>query len=119
MKTTGVGPLLAVAIGLLTASFAIAAKDGNAEVRMQGAHQNQLVDRNEAAIKARARLAASGQLVGPNRSSTMMALVSVADGSVRVWKTLQATDPQNVSRLTVLAGMPWWVWCKLHPRECK
>lgn len=46
-------------------------------------------------------------------------LVSVAGGSVRVLKTPLPTDPRNASRLTVLAGMPWWVWCKLHPRECK
>ncbi len=115
MKTTGVGPFLAVAVlaGLLTASFAIAAKDDQAEVRMQAAHQKQLVDRNEAAIKARARLAGLAQ-PGSSNGSTMIALVSVADGSVRVLKTLQATDPQTVSRLTVLEGMPEKIWCMLH-----
>jgi hypothetical protein len=116
MKTTGVGPFLAVTIlaGLLTASFAIAAKDGRAKALMQAAHQKQLVDRNEAAIKAPARLAAPGQPAGPSNGSTMIALVSVADGSLRVLKTLPATDPQKVSRLTVLAGMPDWIWCMLH-----
>ncbi len=117
MKTTRAGPFLAMTIlaGLLTASFAIAAKDGRAKALMQAAHQKQVVDRNEAAIKARARLAAPGQSAGPSNGSTMIAPVSVADGPVRVLKTLPATDPRKVRRLTVLAGAPWGLWCRLFP----
>ena len=96
--------------GLLTASLPVPSKHDQGEVRMQAAHQNQLVDRNEAAIKAGARLAEPGQSPGPSNASTMMAPVSVADGSVRTLKTLRATDPHNVSRLTVLAGMPSGLW---------
>jgi hypothetical protein len=115
MKTKSVGPILSIAIVAgLTASFALPAKDAEAKVRMQAAPQNQLVDRNEAAIKARARLAAPCQPAGPSNGSTMSAPVSVADGSVRVLKTFQATDPHKVSRLTVLAGLPDWIWCMLH-----
>ena len=46
MKTTLAGWFLAVAIlgGLLTASFALAQKDDQAEVLMQAAHQKQLVE---------------------------------------------------------------------------
>ena len=46
MKTTRAGRFLAVTIlaGLLTASFAIAQKDDQAEVLMQAAHQKQLVE---------------------------------------------------------------------------
>src|SRR5215471_1515969 len=46
MKTTPVGIFLAATIlaGLLTASFAIAQKDDQAEVLLQAAHQKQLVD---------------------------------------------------------------------------
>lgn len=106
---------MTILAGLLTPSFAIAPNDGQAGLRMQVAHQNRLVDRNEAATMLRARL---GQPANLSNGSTMMALVSVADGSVRVLKALQATDPQNVSRLTVLAGMPWRIWCKLLPRAC-
>ncbi len=118
MKTTLAGRFLAVTMlaGLLTASFAIAPNDDQAGLRMQAAHQNRLVDRDQAAIKLGARL---GQPAGLSNASTMMALVSVADGSVRVLKTLQATDPQNVRRLTILAGMPWRIWCKLIPRACR
>ena len=106
---------LTILAGLLTPSFAIAPNDDQAGLRMQAAHQSRLVDRNEPAIMWRARF---GQPAGLSNGSTMMALVSVADGSVRGWKTLQTTDPQNVSRLTVLAGMPWRIWCKLLPRAC-
>ena len=123
MKTTGVGPFLAVTIfaGLLTTSFPIAAKDDKADWRMQAAHQNQLVDRNQTALKAGARLAAPRQSAGPRHGSTMIAPVSMADGPVRVLKTLQATDPRKVSRLTVLAGAPWGLWCQLFPtwRGCR
>ena len=117
MTTTLDRWFLAVTIlaGLLTPSFAIAPNDDQADLRMQATHQNRLVDRNEAAMMLRAHL---GQPANLSNGSTMMALVSVADGSVRVWKTLQATDSQNVSRLTVLAGMPWRIWCKLLPRAC-
>ncbi len=116
MKTMFASRFLAVTMlaGLLTPSPAIARKDDQAEVRMQAAHQKQLLDRNEAAIKARARLVASGQLVGPNSSSTMIALPSVTNSPVRVLKTLIPTGPQNGSQLTVLAGMPDWIWCMLH-----
>ena len=46
MKTTRAGRLLAVTTlaGLLTASFAIAQKDDQAEVLMQAAQQKQLVE---------------------------------------------------------------------------
>ncbi len=116
MKTTGVGSFLTVAIlaALLTPSFAIAPKDDQTGLRMQAAHQNQLVIRNEAAIKARARLGASGQSAGPSNRSTMIAPPSVADGSVRALKTLPATNPRNVSRHTELAGIPYDIWCMIH-----
>ena len=117
MKTTGVSPFLGVAIlaGLLTASFATAAKDDQAEVRMQAAHQNQLADRNEAAIKAGARFAAVDQPGGASNGPGMIMMISVADNSVRVLKMLPSADPHNVSRFTVLAGMPAGLWCRLFP----
>ena len=119
MKTKSVGPILSVAIVAgLTASLVLPAKYAEAKVRMQAAHQNQLVDRNDAAIKARARLAAPAQSVCPGNASTMTTPVSVANGSVRVLKPLPATAPPNASRRTVLAGMPDWIWCMLH-RSCR
>ena len=116
MKTTRAGRFLAVTIlaGLLTASFAIAQKDDQADLRMQAAHQNQLVDRNEAAIKVHARLTAPGQPAGRSNGSTIMvALIPVAEGPVHVLKALRPAEPQIVSGLTGL-GMPDWLWCMLH-----
>ena len=92
MKTTRAGRFLAVTMlaGLLTASFAIPAKEDRAKARMQAAHQNQLVDRNEAAIKAGARLAPLAQ-----------------------------PDPSSGSTMIALASVPGWLYCMLHPRWCK
>lgn len=45
-------------------------------------------------------------------------LVSVAHGSARVLKTLLPAGSEDAAKTTVLAGMPWWIWCKLLPRAC-
>ena len=118
MNTTLERWFLAVTIlaGLLTTSFPIAAKDDRPEVRMQAAHQNQLADRNEAAIKAGARFASADQPAGASNGSGMIMMISVADSSVRVLKTLPSADPHKVSRPTVLAGAPWELWCRLFPK---
>ena len=147
MKTTLAGCFLAVVMlaGLLMTSFAIAQKQDQAEERMQGAHQRQPV---EGGIQPDAKaLLNPGQCNVPEfafyvsfgyakasldigqchvqlgnaeaREAYERLLSDYADRSVRLLTTLQATDPQNVSQLTVLAGMPEKIWCMLHFHFCK
>lgn len=113
MKTNRVSSFVAVTIvaGLLAASLPAPSR---AEARVQSVHQNQLLDRHEAAIKVRARLVAPGKPAGAGNGSKIIAPLSVADGSAQTWKSFQANNPQNAGRSTVLAGMPDWVWCMLH-----
>ncbi len=88
---------------------------GNAEARE--AYERLLRDyagQSDQVAADRIRLAVPGQPPGRSNGSTMIGLVSVADGSVRVLKTLQTTAPLNVSRRTVVAGVPDWLWCFLH-----
>jgi hypothetical protein len=73
-------------------------------------------DRNDDPIKA-PTLAALGHPAVPSNDSTNVALDSVADASVWVMKTLQATATKNASRLTFLEGMPARIWCKVF--SCK
>lgn len=125
MKTTHAGRFLAGAIlaGLLTASSASARKDDQAEVLMQAAHRPPFpctkrscfsADQPDPVAAARTRLAVPGQPAGRSNGSTMIVLAPVAEGPVHAVKTLLPTDPRKASRLTVLAGMPDWVWCMLH-----
>ncbi len=126
MKTTLAGRFLAVTIlaGLLTPSFAIAPKDNQTEVLMLAAGRPPFpctkrscfsADQPDQVAAARTRLAVPGQPAGRSNGSTMVvAPIPVAEGPVRVVKKLLPTDPKNGSRLTVLAGMPDWVWCMLH-----
>lgn len=109
--------------GLLTPSFAIAPKDGQAEALMPAAGRPPFpctkrgcfsADQPDQVAAGRTRLAVPGQPAGRGNGSTMIVLAPVAEGPVRVVKTLLPTDPRKASRLTVLAGMPDWVWCMLH-----
>lgn len=123
MKTTHAGRFLAGAIlvGLLTASSASARKDDQAEGLTQAARKPFpctkrscfSADQPDQVAAARTRLAVPGQPAGRSNGSTMVvAIIPVAEGPVRVLKTLPATGPRKPSRLTVLAGMPDWLWCK-------
>jgi len=148
MKTTLSGRFLAMTIlaGLLMASFAIAQKEDQPEVQMQALRQRQLV---EEGIQTHAKaLLNTGQCNVPPeflfdvsfgyakasldidrcheqlgnadaREAYERLLSDYVDRSVRLLTTLQATDPQNVSQLTVLAGMPEKIWCMLHFHFCK
>jgi hypothetical protein len=89
--------------GLLMSASPVPTKPNHAEARMQAALQNQLANRHAAEFKARARIAAPGQLTGPGISSTMWFL-----------EQLPAADPQSVSRPTELAGIPYDIWCMIH-----
>jgi hypothetical protein len=114
MRTTLAGRFLAMTMaGLLMASFAIAQNEDQPEVLMQAVHQRQLLEGADQVAVAGTRLAVHAQLAGLSDGYTTIALVSVADDSVRVLKTLQATDPQNVSQLTVLEETPKRRWCLL------
>ena len=116
MKTTFVHRFLALAMvaGVLSTSFALPAKDGWAKVRMQ-VGQNQLLDRNGPASKAHTLVAAAQHA---SNGSGMIALMSVADGSARVFETAPSTDSDNVSRVPASEGIPYTVWCMVHPRWC-
>ncbi len=143
MKTTLAGRFLAMTImaGLLMASFAIAQKTDQPQVLMEAVHPRQQV---EGAFRtyATASLDTGRCHVPPEfafqvsfgyakasldigrcheqlakadaREAYERLLSDYADRSVRLLTTLQATDPQKVSRLTVLAGMPERIWCMLH-----
>ena len=125
MRTTHAGRLLAGAIlaALLTASSASARKDDQAEVLMRAARKPFpctkrscfSADQPDRVAEARSRLSVPSQPAGLSNGSTrVVAPIPVAEGPVHVVKTLLPTDPRNASRLTVLAGMPDWVWCMLH-----
>ncbi len=73
-----------------------------------------LADQSAQVAAAGTRLAPVGQPADRGNGSTMIAPGSVADGSVQVLKALQTTAPLNVSRRTVVAGVPDWLWCFLH-----
>lgn len=96
---------LAVTIfaGLLTSASPVPSRADHAEVRMRAAHQNQMVGWDAAGFKARAQLAAPGQLAVPGNGSTVWVL-----------EKLPATDPKNVSRRTDVAGIPYDIWCMIH-----
>jgi hypothetical protein len=143
MKTTLAGRFLAMTImaGLLMASFAIAQKTDQPEMLMQAVRPRQQV---EGALRTYAKASLdTGQCNVPpefafhvsfgyatasldiGRCHEQLAkadareaydrlLSDYADRSVRLLTTLQATDPQNVSQLTVLAGMPEKIWCMVH-----
>ena len=143
MKTTLAGRFLAMTImaGLLMASFANAQKTDQPEMLMQAVRPRQQV---EGALRtyAKASLDTGQSNVPPEfafhvsfgyatasldigrcheqlakadaREAYERLLSDYADRSVRLLTTLQATDPQNVSQLTVLAGMPERIWCMLH-----
>ena len=114
MKTTLAGRFLGMTMaGLLMASFAIAQNEDQPEVLIQAVHQRQLLEGADQVAAAGTRLAVPAQMAGLSDGYTTIALVSVADDSVRVLKTLQATDPQNVSQLTVLEEAPKRRWCLL------
>jgi len=119
MKITLAGRFLAMTImaGLLMASFAIAQKTDQPEVLMEAVHPRQQV---EGALRPYAKASLDlgrchEQLAKADAREAYDRLLSdYADRSVRLLTTLQATDPQNVSQLTVLAGMPEKIWCMLH-----
>jgi hypothetical protein len=143
MKTTLAGRFLAMTImaGLLMASFAFAQKEDHPEGLMPAVHQRQLVEGGTQTY-AKASLDTGQCNVPPEfpfhvsfgyakasldigrcheqlakadaREAYERLLSDYADRSVRLLTTLQATDPQNVSQLTVLAGMPEKIWCRLH-----
>jgi|SRR5438445_8824734 len=139
MKTTLAGRFLAMTImtGLLMASFAIAQKTDQPEMLMQAVRPRQQVE-GALPTYAKASLDTDQCNVPPEfpfgyakasldigrcheqlakadaREAYERLLSDYADRSVRLLTTLQATDPQNVSQLTVLAGMPEKIWCMLH-----
>ena len=147
MKTTLSGRSLAMTIlaGLLMASFAIAQKTDQPEVLMEAVHPQQVegafrtyatasLDTGQCNVPpefpfhvsfgyAKASLDTGRcheQLAKADAREAYERLLSdYADRSVRLLTTLQATDPQNVSQLTVLAGMPEKIWCMLHFHFCK
>ena len=118
VKTTLAGRFLAMTImaGLLMASFAIAQKTDQPEVLMEAVHPQQV----EGAFRTYATASLDTgrcheQLAKADAREAYERLLSdYADRSVRLLTTLQATDPQNVSQRTVLAGMPEKIWCMLH-----
>ena len=114
MKTMLAGRFLVMTMlaGLLTPSLPIAQKEDQPEVLMQ-AHQKQLV---EEGIQTYANA-----LFNPGHGDgyAMLAVVSEERGSLRPWKMLPSTAPQNLSRFTATGKMPPWVWCLLHIRFCK
>ena len=140
MKTTLAGRFLAMTImaGLLMASFAIAQKTDQPErQQVEGAlrtYATASLDTGQCNVPpefpfhvsygyAKASLdigRCHEQFAkGDAREAYERLLSGYADRSVRLLTTLQATDPQNVSQLTVLAGMPEKIWCMLHFHFCK
>ena len=115
MKTTLTGRFLGMTMlaGLLMAPFATAQDEDQPEVLMQAVQQRQLVEGSDQVAEARTLFAAPAQLAGPSDGYTTIAVVSVADGSLGILETLQATDyPQNVSRFAVREEMPRKWWCR-------
>ncbi len=111
MKPNGVNPYLAVAIvvALLSSSFAAPTREHQANVRAQAAQQQRPAGyRSEVPIQAGTRPEALAQ-PRASRESTLEALAFAANSSVTAFRALPPT---------VLEGMPYRIWCMLHPRDC-